>query len=180
MYGWWFFFPGKYQKIFQIDAELKRKSGHSSFDLVVLSVGGVTSSLSCVSVPASGGGGVKIHPQYLGMVFVTVLYVERRACGTLGWLGEPFTSQVSLGLLLEAAKLPGLFYCRLLITKLVQRCSRPLWHQLRCRRVTGPVLFWEGGPGHKRVQCNLRQKTKKIGSFDQHDWWRIRVNLLPW
>lgn len=157
----------------QIDAELKRKSGHSSFDLVVLSVGGVTSSLLCVSVPASGGGGgLTIHPQYLGMVFVTVLYVERRACGTLGWLGEPFTSQVSLGLLLEAAKLPGLFYCRLLITKLVQRRSRLVWHQLRCRRVTGPVLFWEGGggSGHKRVQCNLRQKTKKIGSFDQHDW----------
>lgn len=137
-------FPGKYKKKSQIDAELKRKSGHSSFDLVVLSVGGVTSSLSCVSVLASRGG-LTIHPQYMGMVSVTVLYVERRACGTLGWLGEPFTSQVSLGLLLEAAKLPGLFYCRLLITKLVQRRSRPVWHQLRCRRVTGPVLFWEGG-----------------------------------
>lgn len=162
------FFPGKYRKKFQIDAELKRKSGHSSFPLVVLSVG-VSQAAFHVSVFRRPGG-LTIHPQCLGMVFVTVLYVERRACGTLGWLGETFTSQVSLGLLLEAAKLPGLFYCRLLITKLVQRRSRPVWHQLRCRRVTGPVLFWEGGSGHKRVQCNLRQKTKKSGSFDQHDW----------
>lgn len=56
------FFPGKYKKKFQIDAELKRKSGHSSFDLVVLSVGGVTSSLSCVSVPVSGGGRGSYNP----------------------------------------------------------------------------------------------------------------------
>lgn len=84
------------------------------------------------------------------MVFETVSYVKRRACETLGWLGETFTSQVCLGLLLEAAKLPGLFNCRLLITELVQRRSHQVWCQLWCRRATGPVFFGEGMGGGVR------------------------------
>lgn len=66
-------------------------------------------------------------------------------CVTLGWLEEPFTSQVCLGLLLEAAKLPGLFYCHL---------SLPNWYSTThvrfgvSRRAEDPqVGFYFGSVG---------------------------------
>lgn len=104
-------------------------------------------------------------------------------CVTLGWLEEPFTSQVCLGLLLEAAKLPGLFYCRLLITELVQSglvsAAGQKTHRLGFILVGWVAVVVGRMSGRKRVQCNLRQKNKtnnkKNRGFDQHNCCRIRI-----
>lgn len=97
-----------------------------------------------------GARGVTIHPWYLGMYvtcfFETVFYVDCHTCVTLGWLEELFTSQVCLGLLLEAAKLPGLLYFRLLITELVQRRSCQAWCPPQGRRAP-QVGFYFGKVG---------------------------------
>lgn len=162
MYGWRFFSLGKYKKNFQID----RKSGHSSFHLVVLSVGGVTSSLSCVSVPASRGS---YNPSTVpGNGFCVV-------CGALCvW---------NFGLTWETFK-SGQFRFTIRSCQTARSFLLPSSHyQIGTAPLTSGVAsaavqeghrscFILGGGGQviRGFSVISGKKTKKIGSFDQHDW----------
>lgn len=124
--------------------------------------------------PASRGG-LTIHPQYLEMVFVTVLHVERRACGTLGWLRENIHKSGQFRFTIRSCQTARSF---LLPSSHYQVGTVPLMTGVA--PATGPVLFGGGVQVIRGFSVISGKKTKKIGGFDQHDWWKIRVNLLPW